>query len=101
MKRGWLLGILLLATAGWSRSIDLSPLADLDAADSLQQVRGWERSEPSADTTMASPSEPLDPLERPKYVVRNFDHKEQVITGSIIMSCLALMMVTMNNYNPR
>jgi hypothetical protein len=30
-----------------------------------------------------------------------FNHREQIITGSVIMSCLALMLVAMNNYNPR
>jgi hypothetical protein len=34
-------------------------------------------------------------------VKHSFNHKEQIITGSVIMTCLALMMVTMNNYNPR
>ena len=34
-------------------------------------------------------------------VKHHFDHREQIITGSVIMTCLALMMVTMNNYNPR
>ena len=34
-------------------------------------------------------------------VKHSFNHKEQIITGSVIMSCLMLMMVAMNNYNPR
>ncbi len=34
-------------------------------------------------------------------VKHSFDHREQIITGSVIMSCLMLMMVAMNNYNPR
>ena len=35
-------------------------------------------------------------------VVRHqFNHKEQVITGGVIMACIALMLVTMNNYNPQ
>jgi hypothetical protein len=35
-------------------------------------------------------------------VVRHgFDHREQIIAGSVIMSCLVLMLVAMNNYNPR
>ncbi|MDB5105820.1 MAG: hypothetical protein JWP91_3509 [Fibrobacteres bacterium] len=31
----------------------------------------------------------------------SFNHREQIITGSVVMSCLMLMMVAMNNYNPR
>jgi len=34
-------------------------------------------------------------------VKHGFNHKEQIITGSVIMTCLALMLVAMNNYNPR
>ena len=34
-------------------------------------------------------------------VKHSFDHREQIITGSVVMACLMLMMVTMNNYNPR
>jgi hypothetical protein len=34
-------------------------------------------------------------------VKHSFNHRQQIITGSVIMSCLALIMVTMNNYNPR
>lgn len=34
-------------------------------------------------------------------VKHSFEHREQIITGSVIMSCLILMMVAMNNYNPR
>ena len=37
----------------------------------------------------------------PHIVQRQFDHKEQVITGSVIMVCLTVMLVTMNNYNTR
>lgn len=36
----------------------------------------------------------------PSYVMREYDHREQVIVGSIVMFCVALAMVMMNNYNP-
>jgi hypothetical protein len=49
-----------------------------------------------------------DSLVRPKsredsviVVKHGFNHQEQIITGSVIMTCLALIMVAMNNYNPR
>jgi hypothetical protein len=61
-----------------------------------------------ADTLAAAPPSTQDSLARPKsradtvlVVRRSFEHREQIITGSVIMSCLALMMVIMNNYNPR
>jgi hypothetical protein len=34
-------------------------------------------------------------------VKHSFEHREQIITGSVVMTCLMLMMVAMNNYNPR
>lgn len=46
----------------------------------------------------------LRPKSRSDTVVvvkHRFNHREQIITGSVIMTCLALMMVAMNNYNPR
>ena len=53
---------------------------------------------PSArDTSSASKSRADTVI----VVKHQFNHREQIITGSIIMTCLALMMVTMNNYNPR
>ena len=30
-----------------------------------------------------------------------FNHREQIITGSVIMACLIGMLAFMNNYNPR
>ena len=38
--------------------------------------------------------------EDPKYVKRDYDHRQQVIVGSVVMFCVALAMVLMNNYNP-
>ncbi len=37
----------------------------------------------------------------PSYVKREYDHKQQVIVGSVVMFCVALAMVLMNNYNPK
>ncbi len=34
-------------------------------------------------------------------VQHEFNHKEQVIVGGVIMACLALILAIMNNYNPR
>lgn len=39
--------------------------------------------------------------ENPSYVKREYDHKQQVIVGSVVMFCVALAMVLMNNYNPK
>ena len=39
--------------------------------------------------------------ENPSYVKREYDHRQQVVVGSVIMFCVALAMVLMNNYNPK
>lgn len=39
--------------------------------------------------------------ENPHYTMRQYDHKQQVIVGSVVMFCVALAMVAMNNYNPK
>lgn len=36
----------------------------------------------------------------PEYVMREYDHRQQLIVGSVVMLCIALAMVMMNNYNP-
>ena len=36
----------------------------------------------------------------PQYVIREYNHREQVIVGVSVMLCVALAMVMMNNYNP-
>lgn len=38
--------------------------------------------------------------ENPSYIKREYNHREQVIVGSVVMICVALAMVLMNNYNP-
>lgn len=37
----------------------------------------------------------------PSYIKREYDHKQQVVVGSVIMFCVALAMILMNNYNPK
>jgi hypothetical protein len=36
-----------------------------------------------------------------KYIKRDYDHKEQIIVGSMIMTFFAILLVAMNNYNPK
>ena len=39
--------------------------------------------------------------ENPSYVKRDYNHRQQVIVGSVVMLCVAVAMVLMNNYNPK
>lgn len=55
------------------------------------------------ETPFSVPQEPT--LEEknelsPSYVVRDYNHREQVIVGGVVMLCVAVAMVLMNNYNP-
>ena len=39
--------------------------------------------------------------ENPSYVKREYNHRQQVIVGSVVMLCVVVAMVLMNNYNPK
>jgi len=55
------------------------------------------------DTTKLAKGPTLQELneENPTYVKREYNHKQQVIVGSVVMFCVTLAMVLMNNYNPK
>jgi hypothetical protein len=59
-------------------------LPDSLRADSLSARRGGVS---RVDTTL--------------IVKHHFNHRQQIITGSVIMACMAAMVVVMNNYNPQ
>ena len=42
----------------------------------------------------------LQEEKEPEYVMRDYNHREQVIVEESVMICIALAMVMMNNYNP-
>jgi hypothetical protein len=33
-------------------------------------------------------------------IQHHFNHREQIVTGGVVMACIAAMMAIMNNYNP-
>ena len=39
--------------------------------------------------------------ESPKHNVHEYDYKQQVIVGGVVMFCLALSLIANNNYNPK
>jgi hypothetical protein len=60
--------------------------------------------EPAAVAAIAAPDSARKPLKRADTVLvvrHEFNHREQIIAGGVIMACLAGMLVVMNNYNPR
>lgn len=68
------------------------------APDSARPAFPAPSSVPKADSLANRPKSRSDSV---IVVKHRFNHKEQIITGSVIMTCLALMLVAMNNYNPR
>ncbi|MCF0216782.1 MAG: hypothetical protein HUK21_09960 [Fibrobacteraceae bacterium] len=55
------------------------------------------------DSTKLSQGPTLQELneEDPSYIKRDYNHRQQVIVGSVVMLCIAVAMVLMNNYNPK
>ena len=98
---------LLMAASGMSAeaAVPVTPPAQA-TQDSLRSIAPSAAGDTSA-THHKSPSDSAltaKPKTRSDSVIvvkHHFNHREQIITGSVIMTCLALMMVTMNNYNPR
>lgn len=76
---------------------------------SSDTTRAWPATVPASGTqTQTGVQGAKDTLATPKsradtvlVVKHSFNHRQQIITGSVVMTCLALMMVIMNNYNPR
>lgn len=63
------------------------PLTGLDSLRALAARADTAGSKTRADTA--------------RVVEHHFNHRQQIITGSVVMACLAGVMVFMNNYNPR
>jgi len=54
------------------------------------------------DTTQQQPTDTTSLQDlKVSYTERNYDHKQQVVVGGVVMLCIALALVAMNNYNPK
>lgn len=93
----FLLGFILLPCKGYSAdaydSLYISTLRMTDAE--IEEVYGNVDSIKLEEPTLQEINE-----ENPSYIKREYNHREQVIVGSVVMICVALAMVLMNNYNP-
>ena len=78
-------------------SYDSTYTSSLNMSDEqIEKVFGIDSTKLSKGPTLQELNE-----ENPSYVKREYDHKQQVIVGSVVMFCVALAMVLMNNYNPK
>ena len=101
-------GLAWVTTA--AQGIGVNPLPENNRVKSgVSQASISTGTQPAQDSLgkQIIPAKP-DTLARPKsradsviVVKHDFNHQEQIITGSVIMTCLALILVAMNNYNPR
>ena len=64
--------------------------------EEIEQICGIDSTELAEGPTLQELNE-----ENPTYVKREYNHRQQVIVGSVIMLCVAVAMVLMNNYNPK
>ena len=64
--------------------------------EEIEAVLGVDSSKLAAGPTLQELNE-----ENPSYIKREYNHKQQVVVGSVVMLCVALAMVLMNNYNPK
>ena len=85
-----------------------SALAKMDRSDSsyvstLNMTEEQKEKVYGVDSSTLAKGPTLQELneENPTYVKREYDHKQQVVVGSVVMFCVALAMVLMNNYNPK
>ncbi len=64
--------------------------------DEIAAALGVDSSKLAAGPTLQELNE-----ENPSYIKREYNHRQQVIVGGVVMFCVALAMVLMNNYNPK
>jgi hypothetical protein len=79
----------------------LRPKSQNDIFASPSDSLGYSSGDPiEPDSSFADSTQNNEDREH-QHVIRNYNHREQVIVGSVVMLSLALMLVSMNNYNPK
>jgi hypothetical protein len=93
--QGNLPGVTPTAPSQSSGSTTSGTQAPASPTDSLKTAQG------PKDSTAQQAAVQKSRVDSVQVVKHDFNHRQQIITGSVVMTCLALIMVTMNNYNPR
>jgi len=105
MQRSYLVPIFVvillfgLVNSLWSQAGVLSNTSESGDRYSLSQ----DTTNQYVDSLLIFPedSAAADTAIGPKLTIRNYDHKQQVIVGGVVMLCIGLVLVANNNYNPR
>ena len=100
--------LLLVVLFALFLSFPTSAIAKMDRSDSsyvstLNMTEEQKEKVYGVDSSTLAKGPTLQELneENPTYVKRDYDHRQQVVVGSVVMFCVALAMVLMNNYNPK
>lgn len=91
--RAWVFFIFFFGFAQASSAQGLLGGTASSDSSNTSQDSIWQ--DPGRDKSQADSTEPV------RYVKREYNHRQQVIVGSVVMLCIALTLVGMNNYNPR
>ncbi len=84
---GFLLALVLAAGVPAQPLTPVRPAVDTLKAAALRDTAAADSASRGRDTL--------------QVVMHHHNHRQQIIAGSVIMTCLAGIMVVMNNYNPR
>lgn len=92
----------LIAPAASASTVPKPPAdSAMPAASPNPIIPDSSRNALSDQDSTAAPSPHKSRSDTVLVVKHSFNHRQQIIAGSVIMTCLMFMMVTMNNYNPR
>jgi hypothetical protein len=86
-----------------------SSISNAPPLDTLDTLKTLSKSLPDSGKTIPTASSiaqdsskgPKSRADTVSVIIYCFNHREQIITGSVIMTCVALILAVMNNYNPR
>ena len=83
--------------AGKANNCDSLRVSTLNMTqEEIEEICGVDSTKIAQGPTLQEQNE-----EDPKYIKRDYDHRQQVVVGSVVMLCVAIAMVLMNNYHPK
>jgi len=96
-----ILSILLVAVPLFAQQADGEPFSEAQAMlqESAQATSPDETVIEDYSNDNLSPQQRFE--ENPKHNIHEYNYKQQVIVGGVVMFCVALAMIANNNYNPK